>query len=199
MNTSKPIAKKVSKPKNDRRGLTIEQLIVINTDKESPKWEIQWAIPGVLAYGGRPGYPDPSVPVRIVDQWLDELERQGIRSLINMLSEDEMAVYYRRLEAPLTQYYSLAGLEVRRVSHEEQGVVIAKPILQARLLAAFESLPKPVLIHCSAGGERSMEAVEGICKACRIPTEKRGSIQPQTFGRRSVKAVRKKNRMATGQ
>ncbi|MEI7729364.1 MAG: hypothetical protein WCO56_07315 [Verrucomicrobiota bacterium] len=194
MSTKKPTAQKGSTPTSDRRDLAVEPILEIVQETG-----IQWAIPGVLAYSGRPGYPDYSVSTHVVERWLEELGRQGIRSVINMLSEDEMDVYYRRLEAPLAQYYADAGLEVRQISHLDQGVVVAKPTLQARLLSAFESLPKPVLIHCSAGVERSKEAAEGISNACRTATGKRGSMQPQPRGRRSAKAVREKNRVVTGQ
>jgi protein-tyrosine phosphatase len=142
----------------------------VNKKQENTGAKIHWAIKGVLACSERPGYPNHTVPARTVDQWLEAVGRLGIRSVINMLSEEEMAVYYRHLESPLVQYYIDAGLAVQEVAHEDLGVVVPQAVLLDRVRAAFEVLPKPVLVHCSAGAERSKIAVEAI----------RGSWKPNT-------------------
>ncbi len=134
---------------------------------------IHWAIPGVLAHGERPGFPLRSVPPEAVEDWFKEVKRQGIRSVINLLVEDEMAVYYRRLGRPLLDYYAEAGLRVREVAHADDGVPVSSRILLDRVRVAFEHLPKPVLIHCSAGAERSQQAVALLCKEWKTRTKKR--------------------------
>ena len=157
----------------------------MNIKAANPSEGIKWVIDGVLAYGERPGYPQLTVPARIVDQWMDEVQRQGIRSVINMLSEDEMAVYYRHLGQPLLQYYADAGLEAREVAHEDLGVVVTKRVLLDRVIAAFENLPQPVIIHCSAGAERAKQAVNAICqdwKAC-AKKPRRTRRQPSVISR----------------
>lgn len=123
---------------------------------------IHWVIEGVFAYGERPGFPSHTVPARTVDLWLAEAKRQGVRSVINMLSDEEMGVYYRHLGQPLIEYYSDAGMEVRQVSYEETGVVLPEQIIIDRVRTAFHCLPHPVIIHCSAGEERSKLAVDAI-------------------------------------
>jgi hypothetical protein len=138
---------------------------------------IHWEIDGVLACSERPGFPNHTVPARVVDQWLEELRRQGVRSVINMLSEEEMAVYYRHLEQPLVEYCADAGFEVRQVSHEDLGVIVTKSVLLDRVHAAFNNLPKPVIIHCSAGAERSKLAVKAICKMWKRRNKKRSRQQ----------------------
>lgn len=149
----------------------------MNTGEENTGAGIQWEIDGVLASSERPGFPNHTVPARVVDQWLEGAGRQGIRSVINMLSEEEMAVYYRRLEQPLAEYYTDAGLEVRQVSHEDMGVIVTRSVLLDRVQAAFDNLPKPVIIHCSAGAERSKLAVEALCKAWKLRGKKRRRSQ----------------------
>jgi protein tyrosine phosphatase (PTP) superfamily phosphohydrolase (DUF442 family) len=134
---------------------------------------IHWAIPGVLAHGERPGFPLRAVPSDVVEDWLKEVKRQGIRSVINLLVEDEMAVYYRRLGLPLLDYYAEAGLRVREVAHDDGGMPVSNRILLDRVRVAFENLPKPVLIHCSAGAERSQQAVALLCMEWKARTKKR--------------------------
>ena len=145
----------------------------MNDKPKNPGAGIAWVIDGVLAYSERPGFPLPTVPARTVDQWLEAVRSQGIRSVINMLSEEEMAVYYRHLGQPLLQYYGDAGFEVREVAHEDLGVVVTKQVLVDRVRAAFDNLPKPVVIHCSAGAERSKLAVAALRKAWKLRAKKR--------------------------
>ena len=142
-------------------------------DHDKSEAGIHWIIPGVLATSERPGYPEITVKPAAVDHWLAGVRRQRILSVINLLSDDEMAVYYRHLGQPLVQYYADAGLEVRQVAQEDMGVVVPRRVLLDRVKAAFESLPKPVIIHCSAGAERSKAAVDVICRAWKRQTRQR--------------------------
>ena len=64
----------------------------MSADRKSIDGAIHWIIPGVLACGERPGFPNHTVSARTVDGWLEEAQRQGVRSVINMLSNEEMAV-----------------------------------------------------------------------------------------------------------
>jgi len=95
-----------------------------------------------------------------------------IRSVINLLSKEEMTVYYRHLGRPLIEYYSDAGLAVRHVSDEDMGVIVPSHVFLDRVLTAFEVLPRPVLVHCSAGAERSALAVDFICNQWRTRLQK---------------------------
>jgi hypothetical protein len=82
-----------------------------------------------------------------------------------MLSDEyEMNVYYRHLDQPLIEYYSGAGLSVRCVSHMDRDVPVSDAILLARVRYAFEALPQPVLIQCSAGLERSRDAALALSR-----------------------------------
>ncbi len=125
---------------------------------------IKWPIIKVLAVSERPGFPNPTVRASEVNQWLRVVLGQGIRSVINLLSEDEMSVYYRHLERPLMEYYKAAGLDAREVSDEDMGIPVKTGVFLERVLTAFKVLPKPVLIHCNAGAERSGLAVETISR-----------------------------------
>ena len=133
---------------------------------------IKWPIPDVLACSEHPGFPNHTVHVREVDQWLNAVRQRGIRSVINLLSKEEMTVYYRHLGRPLIEYYSDAGLAVRHVSDEDMGVIVPSHVFLDRVLTAFEVLPRPVLVHCSAGAERSALAVDFICNQWRTRLQK---------------------------
>ncbi|MEI7728099.1 MAG: hypothetical protein WCO56_00895 [Verrucomicrobiota bacterium] len=142
-------------------------------DHDKSEGEIHWIIPGVLATSERPGYPGITVKPTAVDRWLEEVRRQRIRSVINLLSDDEMTVYYRQLGQPLAHYYTDAGLAVRQVAQEDLGVAVPSHVLLDRVKTAFASLPKPVLIHCSAGTERSKIAVAAICRVWKRQARQR--------------------------
>jgi hypothetical protein len=61
---------------------------------------IRWAIPGVLARSCRPGYPAVRVPLSEVEAWLVAVLAKGISSVLCLLSNGEIELYYRR------RYYS---------------------------------------------------------------------------------------------
>jgi hypothetical protein len=126
---------------------------------------VQWVIKGKLACGERPGSGLPIVPTKVVDQWLAHLIHLRIKSLIVMLTEDEMASYYPHLGQSLIDYYRGAGFEVRTVANQDCDGVVNSRVMRSRVRAAFDALPKPVLVHCNAGLERSKKlAIPAICK-----------------------------------
>lgn len=127
------------------------------------KEPIQWVVEGELAYAKRPGFGTWPVPAKVVDQWLENIRRLGIRSLIVLLSDNEVFEYYPDLGLFLTEYYVDAGFHVRAVPQEDFRGRVALPILRARVREAFETLPKPVLIHCDEGSERTQLAIRAIC------------------------------------
>ena len=125
---------------------------------------VVWLIKGILAVTMRPGYPAARVSELELNSWLIKIQRQGVKSIINMLSEDEETFYYRDLSGDLNEYYTKAGFEVLRISVEEDGKMIKKAHLRARIISGFRMLPKPLLIHCNSGAERSAIAIDAICE-----------------------------------
>jgi len=126
---------------------------------------IYWVIEGQLARGRRPGYPhghDIPVSQTDVDAWLHDVREFGIQSIICLLADDQL-IYYSTLPSGLIEYYRQAGFTIVHVPAQDH---TSPPLTATQLqlvLDAYLSLPKPALVHCSAGIDRTGLAVKHIC------------------------------------
>lgn len=117
--------------------------------------DFKWKIPHKLAYSPRPGYPNKSVDRNTLNATMRFWKKQGIRSIISLLSDEEIAQYYEEIDGKLIDFYKENGFEVYHISIDD----FQKPPINAQqmqtILEHEASLSKPLLVHCGAGQDRS--------------------------------------------
>lgn len=137
---------------------------------------VVWVIPGALACAHRPlrhhhefGGSRRDLPPEAtgaVVHWVDRIVEAGFRSMICLMHLKELKHYSAlSLDAQdLIAYYQMRGLQVchkpwddpaHRPQGERASFESELERIRTESLACFDQLPKPVLVHCSAGIDRS--------------------------------------------
>ena len=123
---------------------------------------VHWVKEGLLATSFRPGYrpgAEYTVPREAVEAWVEEKRAAGIASIICLLGRDQLPLYDRALPQGLLRFYAESGFDVANIPAPDG---MAEPFTPAQYEAAWEAfaaLPKPVLVHCSAGHDRTGRVV----------------------------------------
>ena len=127
-------------------------------------YRAEWVIEGVLARSQRPGYPVDRPTSETVEEWADAALEMGVRSILCVMDDTQIS-YYDSVDLDgggLFGYYRSLGFAVEHVQAEDH----KSPPLSAEELDAvwrvFQTLDKPVLVHCSAGRDRTGAALKHI-------------------------------------
>lgn len=124
------------------------------------KWELDKQLVGSCrpGYGGMRNKP---VAKEAVDAWISQVKALGVQSIICLLSDDQLPLY-ANLQMSLIDYYRKAGFAVVHIpARDHQRPPLTEDHL-AQIWTAYESLSKPVLVHCSAGVDRTGSAIKRI-------------------------------------
>ncbi|MBI2766825.1 MAG: tyrosine-protein phosphatase [Chloroflexi bacterium] len=129
-----------------------------------------WVVEGQLAASQRPGYrPGPELLVHPdeVEHWTRSTQDFGIASIICLLSDDQLPLYRKALPSGLIAHYQASGFSVHHLPTFDGQTHPFTNEQYEQAWEAFQNLPKPVLVHCSAGMDRTGRIIQHIVQRMR--------------------------------
>ncbi|MDX2463262.1 MAG: tyrosine-protein phosphatase [Porticoccus sp.] len=121
-----------------------------------------WVEKGMLARSSRPGYPDKNVSLNTLNETVAMWKTQGIKSIVCLLSDNEIRMYYKSINSNLIEFYKAKGFEVFHQSIEDY---LNPPVSNDELIeikSEYKLMTQPVMVHCGAGQDRTGQVVEYI-------------------------------------
>jgi hypothetical protein len=144
-------------------------------EKGNERELLHWIIPGQLAcahrplryharYGGSRARLSPDA-TPLIQEWVELIKIEGIKSIISLWHDRDTACY-RSLplgNGDLLTYLESEGFMIKNHPYEDPAHKRTPPAIarenperiRAEALESYDQLPKPVLIQCSAGQDRS--------------------------------------------
>ena len=109
----------------------------------------------------RPGYPDKEVAPEDVNRKIENWKNNYIKSVICLLSNEELE-YYKNIEGGLLGEYKKAGFNVVHIPVKDHKYPYLNVEELEQVRQSFDKLEKYVLIHCSAGVDRTNFAIRHL-------------------------------------
>jgi hypothetical protein len=126
-------------------------------------------VPTVLLRACRPGYPNKAVDAETVDAWIAEANDAKIRTILCLLDDAQLEYYLQAGGDGLLGRYRAAGFVViHRPVADHQHPAISNELLQ-RIASDFLAAELPLLIHCSAGEDRTGAVIEYLEHETKLP------------------------------
>lgn len=150
---------------------------------------LHWVLPNMLSCGPRPlrhhalyggsGKNIAPEAAELVKEWVVAIKCLGVRSVISLMHNRDLG-YYAELDLGaknLIEFYEKQGLYVEHLPWEDphhsktQREIVRNTysLIRERALVAYDELPKPVLIQCSAGVDRTAPVAAYIYVCRRTP------------------------------
>ena len=122
-----------------------------------------WLPKHLLGRACRPGFGSDRqfIPATDVSRWIAAVKARGVRSVLCLLNEAELG-WYAHLPAGLLGAYRDEGLEAASLPISLNGPGTLTRAELALLDELMLNLPRPVVIHCSAGQVRSRQAIDHL-------------------------------------
>jgi len=120
--------------------------------------QIFWLFRGRLAQSCQPGRWDGRELGVAVRAWLEQARRMGIRSILCLLTPEELDRCYTRRGIDLLHCYREAGFTVFHCPVPPNRAQPVHPIEVDRLAKALNRLPSPWVLQCDTGVDRSAHA-----------------------------------------
>jgi len=116
-----------------------------------------------IYFDSRPGYPDKDIDPEDVEKKITYWKKEKIKSVICLLSDEELD-YYKDFDGGLIGQYEKIGLNVVHIPIEDHKSPPLNDEELKQIKHSFDALEEPVLIHCSAGVDRTGCAIKHLTK-----------------------------------
>lgn len=132
---------------------------------------IETVIPSVLLRSSRPGRDsddESEVSPAAVDAWIEAARDAGARTILSFLDDSQLA-YYRQLGPEgLLGRYRAAGFKVIHRPCPDGAMPPLSDEMLERISSDFLAAELPLLVHCSAGVDRTGAAVTYLTSGTKL-------------------------------